>query len=232
MHNPYAPPAAATQPYADGFTALPISAVAPLPMDALICPKCNAGAMPNQQTQRCPKCGLEFLLLAGAALDPTITPAQFDPNALRIKVKSAGIALMTTSTLDPLGLTSGEMDPVTGMIPISQSGIAYPNVATLAVWRRIDIKEIFVACILPIPIAIGLTLVGVISAPGMLPFALLFMLISAFMLYRGFGRRANFVRVCGSGRSLRVRFDRPGWRRQKFYAELMRRCGLPFIEIP
>lgn len=211
--------------------AAPTFASMAVPPDALTCPRCKAHATPAAAAQVCAGCGKTFALYAGHALEPSVLPPPLDARAPRIKVKSAGLFLMSAGVVAPEGVSTGLLDPITGMIPLDTNGMSYVHIATIAVWRRVAVIEVLVASLFPTPIAL-LCLWGAFSAPGLLVLALPFVFLASMLFYRAIGRRANFVRVVGAGRAIEIRFDRPFWRRQAFHDELLRRAGIAPSPIP
>jgi len=181
--------------------------------------------------QRCTGCGGDFTLHAGYALDASVRPPPADPRAERIKVRSAGAVTYSMGIVEAYGVSEGMTDPITGLIPIDQSGVAYPDIFTIAVWRKIAVVELVVALLIPLPITL-LTLWGSLHAPGLLIVFAFFALILGLMLYRAVSVKANFVRVAGRYRTITVRFDRPLRRRRRFHAELLRRAGVAPSMIP
>jgi hypothetical protein len=205
--------------------------LASVPSAAFGCPRCQRPGTPAPGPQICAGCGKPYALHAGAALDPNVVPPPPDPTAERVKVRSAAVVTYRLGVVDVLGVSEGMADPVTGLIPIDEAGVAYTDIFTVTVWRKIDIVELVVASLIPLPLTL-LFLWGAFSAPGFLVGALLFGAIGGWMLYRALGARANHVRVVGRYRTIKVRFDRPIRRRQRFHAELLRRAGIAPSAIP
>ncbi len=195
------------------------------PPDALTCPRCAAPATPGPEAQACTRCGGAFALYAGAALDGAVRPPPIDPGAERVKVRSAAVVTYRIGMLDPQGVSEGMADPITGLVPIDQSGVAYQDVVTIGIWRKPDLVELFTALLIPTPIA-TLLLLGAVKTPQLLVIALPFALVAAWMIHRAIVVQATFARVVGRYRAIKVRFDRPGRRRRRFHDELLRRSGV------
>ena len=201
---------------------------APIPAfdPALTCPRCGASIAPSYEFSPCPACGGINLLLLGRASDGRIQPQATlrDPP---IRVKSAGMVLMKQGEVGPYGVSEGTLDPVTGMIPLDQSGVGWNDIRSIAVWRKVDVIGVVAATILPLPAALFCIWIG-IAIPSAIPAAigLPFLLIALYMYYRAIVIRAHWVRVVGLYRTITIRFDRPGRRRNAFYGELLRRAGI------
>lgn len=146
-------------------------------------------------------------------------------------MKSASVMTYRYGVLESLGVAEGQTDPVTGFIPMDKAGVAYPDVVSLAVWRKPDWVALVVALLVPVPFTLVMA-VAAFSTPGFLFAALPFALLSAWMIYLAIGFQRSYVRVVGRYRTLEIRFDRPLLRRRKFHDELLRRCGLPPAAIP
>jgi hypothetical protein len=202
------------------------------PPVAFACPRCSAPASPSNAAQPCARCRGLFVLRAGARLDPSAVPPPFDPRLPRIIVKSAGIVLLKRGMVAPEGVSEGTLDPITGMIPMDQAGVLYPDIFTICVWRKIDVVRLVFALVIPVPISLYLLVMAVAVHPAFAIGAAPFVLSSAYMLYRAVGLKANMVRVAGGSRMITIRFDSPMWRRRRFHDELLRRAGLSPSQIP
>lgn len=133
-----------------------------------------------------------------------------------------------------MGVTSGTLDPAIGMVPIDQVAIAFADVISIAIWRKIGWSDTIVGFLVPAPIAL-LCLWGAIAARGapagavILAFiALAFGGLAAFMIRRGLVIGRRFARVVGRYGSLVLQFDKS----QALYTELFRRSGLVAPPIP
>ncbi len=199
---------------------------------ALTCPRCDAPAQAAATVQACARCAKPFTLRAGPRLDAQVVPPPYDPRSPRIIVKSAGVVLLKRGMLAPEGVSEGTLDPITGMVPMDQSGVLYPDVVSIAVYRKVDVVRIVAACLLPLPLSLLCVYGAVATSPVILAFGLPFYAIFAYMLWRALGLKANLVRVVGVHRTITVRFDSPLWRRQKFHDELLRRAGVSPSRIP
>jgi hypothetical protein len=134
--------------------------------------------------------------------------------------------------VDPLGVAEGLLDPIVGMVPVNQSGVAFPEICTVAVWRRIDLITLAVGLVVMLPLALLCLYAAIVENPWFLVVGLPIDLILAFVLYRSVGVKMSFVRVTGSSRTITVRFDSPFWRRHRFHDELLRRAGISASMIP
>jgi hypothetical protein len=201
------------------------------PANALTCPRCDRPATPSADVQVCQGCNGAFTLRAGALLDPNVQIPAFDPAAPHIKVKSAGFILLKQGVVDQFGVAEGTLDPIVGMVPMDKSGVAYGDIFTVAVWRKVSVAPLVVGILLLLPFVL-LLLIAAFSNAYFLIVGLPFDLFFGFVLYRTIILKANMVRVAGSVRTVRIRFDNPLWRRKKFHDELFRRAGLSPSPIP
>ena len=194
---------------------------------AMTCPRCGAPATPSYEFGPCKACAGVIVLLLGRAVDGRIQP-QATLNDPPIRVKSAGLVLMKQGEVGPYGVSEGTLDPVTGMIPMDQSGVGWNDIRSIAVWRKVDVMSVVAATMLPLPM--GLLCIAIaIAIPSAVPaaFGLPFLFIAGYMYYRAIVIRAHWVRIAGVYRTITIRFDRPGRRRHAFYSELLRRAGVP-----
>ncbi len=185
--------------------------------------------------QSCGRCTRRFTLSAGAALDGSVVAPPPHPAAFRIHLKWSILVTYQFATLDPGGVSYGTLDPVVGIAPIDSAGVAYPDVVSIAIWRKLALPECISGILVPLPIAL-LSFYGAILAvrgsavgAGILAFiGLLFGLLAAWLLHRAFvvGRRQ--ARIVGRWASFTVPFDKS----PAFYGELFRRCGIAAPPIP
>jgi hypothetical protein len=133
--------------------------------------------------------------------------------------------------VDAKGVAEGQTDPVIGMIPIDQSGVAYHDILSIAVWRKPDIVKLVVALLVPLPIA-SLCFWAALDEARCLYIGLPFALLGAWMIYSALRIQKSFVRVAGRNRTINLRFDTPLRKRRRFHDELLRRAGLPPAVIP
>jgi hypothetical protein len=197
------------------------------------CPRCGAETAPARAPQRCAACGGAFALYPGYASDPSVVPPPPDQRRPRVEVKAAGVFQYRLGVVEHIGVSEGATDPITGLIPVEQSGVMYPDIVSIAVWRKPDWMELVIALLVPVPITLSLLAVAILneSIGAAIP-AALFALLSALMIRRAMSTQRHFVRVVGRYRVITVRFDRPGWRRRRFHDELLARAGLPPAPIP
>jgi hypothetical protein len=196
------------------------------------CPRCGYPAAPATGPQTCRICRRTFALYAGAASDASTVPPPPHPSLDIVRVRSAGAFTYRFGVVEPLGVAEGTLDPVIAVGEVSRNGIAYPDIVSIAVWRKLDVLELGIAILVPLPIALLGWVSTVTAGAGFLFLALPFSLLAAFMIHRAVGRKKHFVRVVGRDGALEIRFDRPGWRRKRFHAELLRRAGLRDAPIP
>lgn len=204
---------------------------APVPSDALTCPRCRAPAEPSGTVQSCSRCHGTFTLRSGARLDKSVVVPPIDPGLSRIQTRSAGLVLRKANILTPEGVLHGTLDPVTGMIPIDQSGILFSDVFTIAVWRSVDVPRLVLGMITIVPLALFLLFLSLQSA-FVLVVAIPMTMLSAYLIHRTTVTRKNFARIAGATRTLVVQFDAPPWRRRAFHDELLRRSGISHGPIP
>ena len=139
------------------------------------------------------------------------------------------------ATLEPGGVSYGTLDPVVGIAPIESHGVAYPDVVSIAIWRKLALPDCISGFLVPLPIALFSFYGAILAVRGSAAFAgilavigLLFGLLAAYLLHRGFviGRRQ--ARIVGRWVSFTVPFDK----NRAFYNELFRRCGIAAPPIP
>jgi len=152
-----------------------------------------------------------------------------------MSVKWSLIAVLLFAALNPGGVATGMLDPVIGVAPINQTEVAYRDVLSIAVWRKLALTEAVSAILVPLPVALVAAygaLTSLRDAPGFAGICgigfLLFGLLAAILLRRGLvvGRRQ--ARIVGRWGIVTVPFDG----KRAFYNELFRRCGLPPAPIP
>lgn len=196
---------------------------------ALSCPWCNnAGAAPSASPQSCARCGRRFTLSAGHALDPSIVPPP-PHGATKITIRWSAVVTYRFATLDHGGILSGTLDPVVAMAPIDQVGVAFHDVASIAVWRKLAWSNLIVGVLVPLPLGLLLTISGmaiVLKATGtgliVAMIGLGFLALGALLIYRGFVVGRRFARVVGRAQVFTIQFDS----RPMFHHELFRRCGI------
>lgn len=199
---------------------------------AMTCPRCGYPTAPAAGPQTCQSCRGTFAWYPGAASDPSVVPPPPHPALDIVKVRSAGAFTYRFGVVEPLGVAEGTLDPVIAVGEMNRNGIAYRDIVSIAVWRKLDAVELGIAILIPLPMALLGWLTTFTAGAGFLFLALPFSALAAFMIYRAVGRKKHFVRVVGRWGAIEIRFDRPGWRRKRFHAELLRRAGLRDAPIP
>lgn len=140
---------------------------------------------------------------------------------------------MQRGELEPQGVKAGALDPIIAVVPLDASGVLYPDIVSVAVWRKMDWLRLVIALLVPVPLALGLLALAVARQSGVaLVFSLPFAAAAAWLIYTGAVVRANWIRVTGSARTVTIRFDRPIWRRRRFHDELLYRAGITPSPIP
>jgi hypothetical protein len=232
-YGPAHPPA--TTPPGHPYQPAPVLgpvATAPSP---LTCPWCAAHGPPGSHVQTCSSCGRRFTLSAGPALDVSIVPPPPLPPAAAVYLKWSVVWTYKFAALEPLVLSSGTLDPVIGMASVDKTDIAYHDVLSIAVWRKIAWREALLGLLVPLPIALLLlyvTAMAVAKEPGLAWLgapAALFGLLAAVLMRRGFMIGRRHARVLSRyGTTVTVPFDgsRP------FHEQLFHRCGLVPPPIP
>src|SRR5262245_4986082 len=129
-------------------------------MHGLVCPECGVPAA-SVGGQACARCGLSFVALPGHASDPSIVPSHPQSNQFQVQVKAQRLVLPHYGVLEPMGVAAGKLDPIVAMVPLDQSGVMYPHIVSLALWRKIDWTELVVALLIPIPLGALLMIPGV-----------------------------------------------------------------------
>jgi hypothetical protein len=217
------------------FHPSPSPPMAPLPPNALACPWCDCPAVPNPVAQSCAGCRRRFTLSAGPALDGSVMPAPFHPAAMRIALRWSMVVTYGFATLEPPGIHSGTLDPVLAVAPIEQTSIAYGDVVSIAVWRKVAWGDCIIATLIPVPIAFFAAwgaILAVTKAGGVAAvcaaIALGSGLLAAWLYRRGIviGRRQ--ARIVGRWASARVPFETS----PAFHEELFRRCGIARPPVP
>jgi len=157
------------------------------------------------------------------------------PSAFPINLKWSIVVTYRFARLDPGGVTSGTLDPVVAMAPIDQVGIAYPDVVSIAVWRKLGWVDCLIGALVPLPIALFSVWVAILAAaksPGVAGtfgvVAVVFGLLTFYLFRRGavIGRRQ--ARIVGRYGSFTV----PVSTSPAFHQELFRRCGLVTPPVP
>lgn len=216
---------------------VPYAPAPPVPHgpDPLTCPGCGDFATPKAGAQVCPRCQRRFTLTAGPALDPAAVPRAPNPMTTQLFVRWSIVVTYRVGRLDPLGITSGTLDPVAGIASLDEVAIGFQDVCSIAVWRRVAWTEVVAGCLVPLPVALFFLYCAVsvaAKAPGGAAvlglLGLLFGVLAAFMLRRGLVVGRRYARVVGRWRELTVRFEK----NPSFYDELFRRCGLAAPPVP
>ena len=206
----------------------------PAPASPLSCPWCNAPGAPAPTPQACSACGKRYTLSVGPAFDLRI--AVPPPVAPVFYTQWSAVVTYDFAKLEPMGVTSGTLDPVVAMAPMQQVGIAYADVASIAVSRRIAWVEPIVGALVPAPIALFCAFVAIVAvakSPGAaavtFAIALAFGTLAAFMIRRGIVRGRQTIRVTSRwNQSITIRVDQtPAFREQLFA-----RCGLAAPPMP
>jgi hypothetical protein len=200
---------------------------------ALTCPWCDGEARPGDGVQTCGRCGKRFTLTAGPAQTGTLLPP-LPPNAPPWFLKWSIVVTYKFARLEPPGVCSGTLDPVVAVAPIDQVQIAYADIVSLAVWRKIAWVDVIVGLLVPAPIAL-LCLWGAIAAykapvAALIigAFALLFGALAWFLIRRGAIIGHRQVRIVGRHGQMTIPFKGD----LGFTTELFRRAGLVAPPIP
>jgi hypothetical protein len=140
--------------------------------------------------------------------------------------------------LEAYGVAEGELDPVIAASEMNKSGVAYPEIVSLTFWRKPDWVVAILAGLTLVPIGlicVAISIVGIVAGEGgrvvLVPlFGLAFLALGGGAIHRGLVVKKHFVRVAGLYRTIDVRFDRGA--RDAFRLELLRRAGLPPVDMP
>jgi len=185
--------------------------------------------------QSCARCSKRFTLSAGPALDGSVIAPMPHPHAFPINLKWSILVTYRFAVLEPMGVTSGTLDPVVAVAPIEQTSVGYPDVVSIAVWKKLAIPDLIAGLLVPLPIALLCAWGAIASVTHSVGFgAFMFLLTAGFGLLtwvlfrRGFvvGRRQ--ARIVGRWASFTVPFEKV----PAFHSELFRRCGIPAPPIP
>lgn len=146
---------------------------------------------------------------------------------------------LRVGTVEAIGVSEGVLDPVIGLVPVETSGVMYPDIVSIAVWRERDWVELAVAVLVPLPIGAFFAAIGIIvlikaglAGLTMAAAALVLLLLAAFMIRRAVVTQKHLARIFGRHRCITVRFDRPGSQRVRFHDELLGRAGQRPAAIP
>lgn len=202
---------------------------------ALTCPWCSVPATPSTVPQRCSSCRRTFTLSAGPALDASVVPPPAHPGAPRISLRWSIVVTYRFAHLDPMGVTCGTLDPVIAVAPVDQAGVGFTDILSIAIWRKLALKDLVAGVLVPLPIAL-FSLYGAIlsvsrSGAGAAIFgviALVFGLLAAYLFHRGIVVGRRHARIVGRFASFTVMFDSS----RAFHQELFRRTGLAPPPIP
>lgn len=164
-------------------------------------------------------------------MDPEVKPPPLNMALPRIKTTSAGAFVRTGSWVAPEGVLHGTMDPITGAIPIDQSGVLYTDIISVAVYRKLDIVTLVLLSLIGAPIMFACAM-GTIAFPPIGVVCLPIFALFAWAFYATIAIQRNYARVCGSIRVITVQFNQPVWRRKPFHDELLRRAGISPSPIP
>ena len=195
------------------------------------CPRCGAQAPAQAEVQRCARCRGPFVLRAGARTDAAVRPPPVDPRLPRIKTRSVGFVVASANVLQPEGIVQGTLDPVTGLVPMDQTGILYADIVSIAIWRSLDVVRLVLSAVVLIPLMLGLIYLGT-RVPASLVYTSPVNALVLFAFYRLLVIQRNHARIVGGHRVLEVQFHSPLWRRRRFHDELLRRAGISPSPIP
>lgn len=212
------------------------AAFPPAPPTATTCPKCEAPAQYGSATQTCAKCGLVFVLRAGALVDHTITPVR-DEGGKELKSKSAGLIMaeQTLLTLDSIG--AGTLDPIVGRFAVDSKSVRFEHLYSVAAWRALNVAQLVALVIITAPMGLlGLVVTGATllkGEPGGLLCTLPFVLIAAYHAYSVLIARTTRLRVIGfKDRTLELTVTGRRSKQREFVDTLFRRAGLAPVEVP
>jgi hypothetical protein len=191
---------------------------------------------PRPTVQSCPACRRSFTLSAGPALDPSVVPPPVHQAGYGLRLKWSILVTYRFASLEAGGIMYGTFDPVVGIAPIEQTGIAYSDVVSIGITRKPAWAEVIAGILVPAPIAFfaGWAAIAIVmhkvevAAAIFAAIALGFGVLAAWMIRRGFviGRRS--ARIVGRWASFTVPFEKS----PAFYPELFRRCGLEAPPMP
>ncbi len=205
---------------------------------ALGCPWCGCPSNPSPSVQTCAGCQKRFTLSAGPALDAAVVPAPFHPASPRIPLRWSAVVTYQFATLEPPGIHAGTLDPVMALSPIEQTSIAYGDVVSIAVWRKLGIVDCVVAVLVPLPIALFCGWIAILIAFSRVPsfgaaavFAAIALAMGALAVYlfrRGVVIGKRKARVVGRWGSSTAHVETS----PAFVDELFRRCGIVRPPVP
>lgn len=205
------------------------------PTVALSCPWCSCPASPQPTPQVCQGCRKRFTLTPGPALDGSVIAPPPHPSAFPIDLKWSIVVTYKFARLDQGGVTSGTLDPVVGMAAIDQVGIAFPDVVSIAVWRKLGWVDCIIGALVPFPIALLCVWVAILAVPKALgvaavfgAIAIAFGLLATYLFRRGYVTGRRQARIVGRHGAMTVLFTQS----PAFHHEIFRRCGLLPPPIP
>jgi hypothetical protein len=193
-------------------------------VQARACPRCEAPAMPAAGMQVCVHCKKPFLLVAGPRLDASRVPKTTDHKA--VKVTYSDGVMRYSATVENAGISVSELDPVTGRISMNKRTVAWADIATVGLYRRVDwVFLVALVVLFGVPIVIP-SLIGSFSLPWLFLFSLPCAALFALGLKKSIGVGVQRMRVTPvSGPPMLFRFDSPMRKRKKFLAGVVERCG-------
>jgi hypothetical protein len=197
----------------------------------LTCPRCGAAVRADSEAQKCGRCSKWFSLVAGPAMDGNVIVPPFDPSNRTYGVRWSVVFTYKYGALDPMGISEGMLDPVIGVQSISHAGVAYPDIVSIAIWRKLDWVAIVVA-VLFLPVALGCLAAALAKVWGLAIFGVGLGAAVAYLGYRGIVVGRCYARVVGRYAAVTVRFDQPASKRRAFHDELFRRAGLRAPQLP
>jgi hypothetical protein len=194
------------------------------PAVVLGCPKCTTALQARTEAQTCPSCGLHVALRGGCLMDRNLVPPPFE--ATEIKVTGSNLFTRTRSVVGRESIRSGDLDPVTGHIPIGENAVAWNDVWTITTWKRLDVKLLLATILLLGPFDL-LLIAGTIGQPGVAIVAVPMLAWTFFALRKAIKTGARHMRVCGSQLILTLRYDTLSSKWKRFEREAHKRAGIP-----
>ena len=201
--------------------------VAKLPPVTVSCPKCQ-GAI-DLDNDVCSACNLGVKLQFGCLADGRVVPPPFE--SFEVKVKNAGFVTRTQSIAGRMGIRSGDLDPVMGMVPMDERNIPWNDIFTVTTWKTINWRMLIATLLLLAPLSLLFFAVS-ITTPGFLIAAVPSALVTAAFVRKSLTTGARHMRVCGGRLMFKFRYDTYFSRWKQFEDETRRRSGIAALLPP
>ena len=199
---------------------------------ASCCPRCEAPATPGPSTQICVHCKKPFVLVAGPRINTALTTGQGARKPVKVTYGEA--VMRYAATVDESGVTCAELDPVTGRIAVGKRAVAFADIASIGLYRRIDwVMLVLLVLVFFVPVVVPLWLATFASSFLIALLALPATALFALGLKKSIGIGVQRMRLASArARELPivVRFDSPMWKRKRFLDAVLTGSGVGPVE--